>query len=318
MANTKFLDKDGLEYLVGKINEKFVDTTEVRDPIKWDSTNEELYLDTTDKLMTATGGKLDIDLSKVAGETMLVDNTNGGITLDVGTGLKTETDSGNTGKKKVSVDLDGIAGDSLTVNNDDTIDVNLTEIAGTGITVVNNKLTVDSYILPTATSTVKGGAKIGNGLEMVASDSEAPSTLDKLQAKAGNTTIIVDVNGIKVNPSDVAVLGIDGKVKPENLPSYVDDVIEGYFVPGDPTAEPPTSDIFYLTRTGSGTEQDPYVYTNPLDPQSQDPDMRPQESKIYVDLPSTDTFRWSGSVYVNISGSAYDIISNSEIDDLFD
>ena len=281
-------------------------------PLSYDKSTTELTLDYTDTFVLfwddpEANPQLDIDLTKLAGENIALDQTNGGLKANIGTGLTEEDDEDNIGKKKIRIDLDAITGDTLSVA-DDTVDVNLTEIAGSGITIVDGKLTVNEYSLPTATSSVKGGVKIGNGVEMVASDpASSPLVLDKLQAKAGNTTITVDSNGIKVNPTTVAVLGEDGKVKEENLPSYVDDVIEGYFV----------TNTFYLTRTGSGTEQDPYVYSDPLDPLSPDPDMRPQSNKIYIDLPSTNTYRWSGSVYVNISGAAYDIITRSDIDSLF-
>lgn len=313
MADTKFLDSNGLSHLVDKINEKFIDTEEVRAPIKWDSTNEELYLDITDKLtVPSTGdniGKLDIDLSKVAGETMLVDNTNGGIVLDVGTGLKTETDSGNTGKKKVSVDLDNITGNTLSVTNN-TIDVDLEEIAGSGITVVNNKLTAASqYELPAATSSVLGGVKVGDGLEMIESTASS-GVYDKMKAKVDGTTVTINNNGaLKVVDGKYPELDANGKIDPLNLPSYVDDVIEGY-AKTTTTGEPPVTTItFWKNRSGSGTELDPYVYTN---------EITGETGKIYLDLGSGDrTYRYSGSTFVEITSGAYDIISDAEIDALF-
>ena len=312
MAETKFLDRDGLEYLVGKINDKFVDTTEVRDPIKWDGLNEEVYLDITDKLtVPSTGvnaGKLDVDLSKVAGETMLVDNTNGGIILDVGTGLKAETDSGNTGKKKVSVDLDNITGNTLSVTNN-TIDVDLEEIAGSGITIVNNKLTAASqYELPAATSSVLGGVKVGDGLEMIESTASS-GIYDKMKAKVDGTTVTINNSGaLKVVDGKYPELDANGKIAPSNLPSYVDDVIEGY-AKKTTTGEPPVTTVtFWEHRSGSGTELDPYVYTD---------EITGDTGKIYIDLGSNATYRYGGSTFVEITSGAYDIISTDDIDALF-
>jgi hypothetical protein len=72
----------------------------------------------------------------------------------------------------------------------------------------------------------------------------------------------VDVVGAKADL-------INGKVPASELPSYVDDVIEGYYNNGvfysDPTFETPITGEF---------------------------------GKIYVDLISNTSYRWSGSVYV--------------------
>ena len=67
-------------------------------------------------------------------------------------------------------------------------------------------------------------------------------------------------------------------IKSKYLPSYVDDVLEGYYIEG----------IFYKTRTG---EPGSYVYSEPYEPET---------GKIYVDLNTEDTttYRWSGSSYI--------------------
>ena len=75
-------------------------------------------------------------------------------------------------------------------------------------------------------------------------------------------------------------------IKSKYLPSYVDDVLEGYYVNG----------IFYKTRTGKPGS---YAYSDPYTPET---------GKIYVDLNVDDnpTYRWSGSAYVVISESCSD------------
>ena len=77
----------------------------------------------------------------------------------------------------------------------------------------------------------------------------------------------------------VASLGEDGKVPSSQLPSYVDDVIEGYLY----------QDKFYS------------------DPQHQS-QITGESGKIYVNLESdaNDAYRWSGSVFVKISGCGCD------------
>lgn len=77
-------------------------------------------------------------------------------------------------------------------------------------------------------------------------------------------------------------------IKSEYLPSYVDDVLEGYYVNG----------IFYKIRTGIAGS---YAYSEPYEPET---------GKIYVDLneDSNPTYRWSGSAYIVISASCNDRI----------
>lgn len=77
-------------------------------------------------------------------------------------------------------------------------------------------------------------------------------------------------------------------IKSKYLPSYVDDVLEGYYVNG----------IFYKVRTGIAGS---YAYSEPYEPET---------GKIYVDLneDSNPTYRWSGSAYIVISASCNDRI----------
>ena len=72
--------------------------------------------------------------------------------------------------------------------------------------------------------------------------------------------------------SGVASLDSSGKVPSAQLPSYVDDVVEGYLYNG----------AFY--EDAAHTTQ-----------------ITPSTGKIYVDLTSEKAYRWSGSVYVEIS-----------------
>lgn len=68
---------------------------------------------------------------------------------------------------------------------------------------------------------------------------------------------------------------VGGKVPASQLPSYVDDVLEGYF----------NGTNFY---TDAG-------FTNLITPES---------DKIYIDLVTNSTYRWSGSAYVQIGGAS--------------
>ena len=101
------------------------------------------------------------------------------------------------------------------------------------------------------------------------------------KALTGNITLSAgDVGAIpttaKGTANGVASLDGDGKVPSSQLPSYVDDVIEGYFNGGK----------FYV-------EED---HTTQITGES---------GKIYVDITSGKniTYRWSGTTYVEISSS---------------
>lgn len=69
---------------------------------------------------------------------------------------------------------------------------------------------------------------------------------------------------------------ISGTIDAAHLPSYVDDVIEGYLNGGK----------FYTTKSSSG------AYSG---------EITAEAGKIYVDLNNNKTYRWSGSTYVVIS-----------------
>lgn len=131
------------------------------------------------------------------------------------------------------------------------------------------------YVLPIASNTTLGGvlAKAkgdGDTVQVAVSDSGrlyVPTypTISSLGAIASTE---------KGANNGVATLGADGKVPASQLPSYVDDVIEGYYYNGN----------FY--EDSSHTQQ-----------------ITPSTGIIYVDLSTDKTYRWGGSAYVEISQS---------------
>lgn len=78
----------------------------------------------------------------------------------------------------------------------------------------------------------------------------------------------------KGSANGVASLDGNGKVPSSQLPSYVDDVIEGYYYNGQ-------------------------FYTDSAHTQL----ITPETGKIYVDLDTNKTYRWGGTTYVEISQS---------------
>lgn len=86
--------------------------------------------------------------------------------------------------------------------------------------------------------------------------------------------------------SGVASLDSSGKVPTSQLPSYVDDVIEGYLSDG----------VFYSDSSHTTA-------------------MTGETGKIYIDLSTEKCYRFGGSAYVEISqGENISAITNSEID----
>lgn len=116
-----------------------------------------------------------------------------------------------------------------------------------------------------------------------AADSATKATNDSDGNKISTTYLKASLKG-KAN--GLAELDADGKVPSAQLPSYVDDVIEGYLYNGK----------FYKES----------AHTNAISGEG---------GKIYVDLSTGVTYRWSGSTFVEISkslavgttsGTAYD------------
>lgn len=75
-------------------------------------------------------------------------------------------------------------------------------------------------------------------------------------------------------PEGIASLDEEGKIPAAILPSYVDDIIEGYLV----------DNIFWADE-------------NHLE------EIVPESGKIYVNLPDGKTYRWSGTQYTIVSDS---------------
>lgn len=111
--------------------------------------------------------------------------------------------------------------------------------------------------------------------------SDATSAHNTLTNKIDNLTTAVNNRYTKTESDNkyqpkgtYATLGTDGKVPSSQLPSYVDDVIEGYYSNGKFYSDSAkTKEI-----TGEG-------------------------GKIYTDLTSNKTYRWGGTAWVEISAS---------------
>ena len=143
-----------------------------------------------------------------------------------------------------------------------------------GIASGANKTVVDNALSSTSTNPVQN--KVVNS----ALGGKVP-TSRKVNGKALTGDITLSANDVKAIPASqkgvangVASLGDDGKVISAQLPSFVDDVLEGYVADDLAT--------FYKDSKKSS------AYTA-------------EAGKIYVDLTNNKTYRWSGSKYIVIS-----------------
>lgn len=133
---------------------------------------------------------------------------------------------------------------------------------GTTVTITNK-----TAAIPAASTSAYGVVKVDSSLNA--------SSANPVQNKAVKSALDSKLEtSLKGATNGLAELDSNGKVPSSQLPSYVDDVLEGYLY----------NDKFYKESAHS-TE------------------ITAESGKIYVDVPTNKTYRWSGSAYVEISAS---------------
>lgn len=116
-----------------------------------------------------------------------------------------------------------------------------------------------------------------NGNSITPTDKTVNVQVSKSTVGLNNVTNDAQVKRSEMGKADgVATLDSAGKVPAAQLPSYVDDVIEGYYSGGK----------FYTSKDSSGNYSG--VITG-------------ETGKIYVNLNDSKTYRWSGTAYAVIS-----------------
>lgn len=108
--------------------------------------------------------------------------------------------------------------------------------------------------------------------ECIEDSSTSPSTYSWIPVSVDASTTFIKTTE-KGSASGVAELNSFGKVPSSQLPSYVDDVIEGYY--------DLTTDRFY--------EEAGFITV-----------ITPEAGKIWVDLSTNKSYRWTGSVYTRV------------------
>ncbi|WP_312394747.1 hypothetical protein, partial [Chryseobacterium sp.] len=157
------------------------------------------------------------------------------------------------------------AGNTITLTATDT-----TYSAGNGLT-----LTGTTFSLPVTTSgtgnVLTGLSQTANGITVYLGSMPTSADLDKYipltQKGAANGVASLDANG---------------QVPASQLPSYVDDVVDGYYKQADGK--------FYKEA----------AYTNLI---------AGEQGKIYVSVDTNKTYRWTGTVFVYITSGAVDSVN---------
>ena len=133
---------------------------------------------------------------------------------------------------------------------------NQVEIGGCNLSTIQIVIPLDAEPLHTSDVTINVGSDLNYS---VPTYSELTNYIPKSEKGSANGVASLDGNG---------------KVPSSQLPSYVDDVIEGYYYNGQ----------FYTDSAHTKL-------------------ITPETGKIYVDLNTNKTYRWGGTTYVEISQS---------------
>lgn len=151
----------------------------------------------------------------------------------------------------------------------------------------------DVGAVPT-TRTVNGHALSAN-ITLDSDDVGAVPTTRTVNGKELSSDISLSAADVSAIPASakgvangVATLDSDGKVPSSQLPSYVDDVVEGYYYNGS----------FYKEE----------AHTTKITGET---------SKIYLDLSTNLSYRFSGTAYVLITSADLVALTNEEIDTIY-
>lgn len=175
-------------------------------------------------------------------------------------------------------------------SNKETLDA-ITADLWTQLTTQNhthsNKTVLDATTASFTTALLTKLNGIATGANKTTVDAALSGTsTNPVQNKAVNTALAGKLNAsARGAKNGVASLNADGRVPSSQLPSYVDDVIEGYYY----------NEKFYQEEAHT-TE------------------ITGEGGKIYVDVSTNLSYRYSGSTYVQITSSDMVAITNAEID----
>lgn len=223
-------------------------------------TYDTYHLESEAGLILRASGTSSVEDSIAAIEKLLYDQ---GVTLN-GAVSSIKTSSGT------ELNVDGMV--TLPAETNITVSNTGSGNAITSITANGHSITVSkgsNYVVANTSITPKTAAKITYDAKGLVTSGDVLTASD-----------IPDISSIYIKKilkgavNGIAELDDTGKVPSTQLPSYVDDIIEGYYR---------IADSMFYSEAG---------YINLITTET---------GKIYVDLQSNKVYRWSGSVYVVIS-----------------
>ena len=311
MAN-KFVDQNGLLYFWQKIVNKFVaketgkrlSTNDFTNELKTklDGISEGANKTTVEDVLTSTSSTnaLSANQGKVL-DRKIQDLADDMGNLGYGDMLKSEYDTDNNGKVDNADNADKLNGQSADYY-----------AKATDIKTKFSELTNDGavqYTSQTLTDTQKAQARTNIGAGTSSFSGSYNDLTDKPTdfAPTEHTHETSEVTGLdtalseKVNKSalgqanGVATLDGTGLIPSTQLPSYVDDVVEGY-------AKMSTSNSGVVTVDGFYKEAE---FTTAI---------AGENGKIYIDLSTNLSYRYGGTTYVQITSSDMTALTNAEID----
>ena len=172
-----------------------------------------------------------------------------------------------------------VNGKQFTENGGITLYSTEIKLSSSDATTVKDAIAQAMGAIPTGVLTTANYATTLDGVYEKKSDATSAhntlaNNINNLTTAVNNRYTKTESDGKYQPKGTYATLGTDGKVPSSQLPSYVDDVIEGYYSNGKFYSDSAkTQEI-----TGEG-------------------------GKIYTDLTSNKTYRWGGTAWVEISAS---------------
>ena len=176
--------------------------------------------------------------------------------------------------KAVNIDLSSYATDTELAGVKSELQTKIDAVEAGGISL-------ETSIVDNDEKAISAGAVYEYKQSVDSSISTANSNISALQ-----TSVAGKVNSSeKGQTNGIATLDASGKVPSSQLPSYVDDILEGHLYNAK----------FY--EDSNHTKQ-----------------ITGESGKIYVDLTTNYSYRWSGSTYIKIESVDIQSITNEEID----
>lgn len=130
----------------------------------------------------------------------------------------------------------------------------------------------------------------------------AASLIKAMDAKIDALETKVDTfMGSKGQAGGLATLNDSGVIPSDQLPSYVDDVVDIYVV---------------ATVTGEGTADEATTYQFYTDAEKTT-ELVPEEGKIYIDKETSDNWRWTGTQMANMSCPNFKEITAEEVTEMW-